>query len=246
MPSSRRPSSTSTRATIVRSTRALTSSWWRSASIAAAWAAALQKKGWRTWLTAVTNSSEPHSAKPTRRPAEAVDLREGPQQHDVAMALEQVERRVGVVEQVELAVGLVDDHADVAGAPARRRPRSRPPAARSIVGLFGLQTMTSRVAAVISARHRVEVVLVAVVEGNGDGGGARGGREVRVDAERRPRVDELGARARAAPRRPPAGCRTSRCRWRCGPPGSRSGRSARRAAWRWWGPDSGSGRRGRR
>ena len=32
------------------------------------------------------------------------------------------------------------------------------------VGLLGLQTMTRRVAAVISLRHRVEVVLVAVVE----------------------------------------------------------------------------------
>ena len=52
----------------MRSTRELTSSWWRSASTAAAWAAALQKNGWRTWLTAVTKSSEPHSANPTRSP----------------------------------------------------------------------------------------------------------------------------------------------------------------------------------
>ena len=47
---------------------AATSSWWRSASIAAACAAALQKNGWRTWSTAVRKSSEPHSAKPTRSP----------------------------------------------------------------------------------------------------------------------------------------------------------------------------------
>ena len=37
-------------------------------AIAAACAAALQKNGWRTWLTAVTNSSEAHSPKPTRSP----------------------------------------------------------------------------------------------------------------------------------------------------------------------------------
>ena len=47
------------------------------------------------------------------QPAEAVDLGEGAQQHEVGVALEQLDRGVGVLEQVELAVGLVDDHAHV-------------------------------------------------------------------------------------------------------------------------------------
>jgi hypothetical protein len=62
MPSSRRPSSSPIRSARLRSTRRATSSWWLSASSAAAWAAALQKNGWRTWSTAVRNSSDPHSA----------------------------------------------------------------------------------------------------------------------------------------------------------------------------------------
>ena len=69
MPRSASPSAISMRAAIARSTRSATASWWRSASVAAACAAALQKNGWRTWLTAVTVSALPHSAKPTRSPA---------------------------------------------------------------------------------------------------------------------------------------------------------------------------------
>ena len=42
--------------------------------------------------------------------------------------------------------------------------------------------------------HRVEVVTVALVDRDLDRAGARRGREVRVDAEARPGVDELGAR----------------------------------------------------
>ena len=61
------------------------------------------------------------------------------------------------------------------------------------VGLFGLQTIASRVATVISRGHRGEVVALVAVERHADLGRARRGREVRVDRERRPRVDELGA-----------------------------------------------------
>ena len=43
------------------------------------------------------------------------------------------------------------------------------------------------------AEHRVEVVLLALVERDADRPRARGGLEVRVDAERGPGVDELGA-----------------------------------------------------
>ena len=62
MPIYARASCISTRATTARSTRSVTSSWCLSASIAAACAAALQKNGWRTWLTARTKSSVPQSA----------------------------------------------------------------------------------------------------------------------------------------------------------------------------------------
>ena len=67
-PRRRSPSSSPIRSARLRSTRRVTSSWWLSASTAAACAAALQKNGWRTWSTAVRNASEPQSAKPTRSP----------------------------------------------------------------------------------------------------------------------------------------------------------------------------------
>ena len=80
----------------------------------------------------------------------------------------------------------------------RRAPRSRNAAISAsgsavLVGLLGLQTITSRVATVISREHRVEVVALVGVERDGDRARAGGGGEVRVDRERRPRVDELGA-----------------------------------------------------
>jgi hypothetical protein len=109
------------------------------------------------------------------------------------VALEQIERRVGIVERVELAVGLVDDHADVARHTLDERghglggQRGR----RGVVGVADDDQARGRGDLL---RHGIEVVLVAVVERHGDGGGAGGGRQVRVDAERRPRVDQLGAR----------------------------------------------------
>ena len=56
----------------------------------------------------------------------------------------------GSCEQVELAVGLVEDHRDVARDARARTRRSRSSGSAVEVGLFGLQTITSRVAAVIS------------------------------------------------------------------------------------------------
>ena len=44
------------------------------------------------------------------------------------------------------------------------------------------------------AGHRVEVVAVLGVEWHLDGASAGGGGQVRIDAEGRPRVDDLGAR----------------------------------------------------
>ena len=84
------------------------------------------------------------------------------------MAVQQLERGVGVVEQVELAVGLVEDHADVARDPLEERLDVARAASAVEVGLFGLQTMTRRVATVTSRGHRVEVVAVVVVERDRD------------------------------------------------------------------------------
>ena len=63
-----------------------------------------------------------------------------------------------------------------------------------LVGLLGLQTITSRVATVISRSIASQVVALIGVERDGHRARAGGGAEVRVDGEGRPRVDELGAR----------------------------------------------------
>jgi hypothetical protein len=81
---------------------------------------------------------------------QAVDLRERAQEDEVGVARQQVDRRVGVVEHGELAVGLVQHDADVPRHRLHERPQ-RLEADRVDVGLFGLQTMTIRVATVISA-----------------------------------------------------------------------------------------------
>ena len=107
------------------------------------------------------------------------------------MVVEQVERRVGVVERVELAVGLVDERATYRGT-CGDEAAIRSSGSAVVVGLFGLQTITARRDGDLCG-HRVEVVAVVASSGTGSPG-ARGGREVRVDAERRPGVDELGAR----------------------------------------------------
>ena len=190
MPSRRSPSSSPIRSARLRSTRRATSSWWLSASSAAAWAAALQKNGWRTWSTAVRKSSDPQSAKPTRRPQQPVDLRERPQQHEVRVLLEQRDRLVGVLEDVELAVGLVEDHGDVARDVGDER--------RDLLERQRGRGRVVRVADDDQPRgdgdllaHLREVVAVLGVDGHLDRARAGGGREVRVDGERRPRVDDL-------------------------------------------------------
>ena len=76
------------------------------------------------------------------------------------MLVEQRHRLVGVLQHVELDVGLVEDHRDV----ARDTPRTKS-AISSIgsaveVGLFGLQTITSRVAPGDLLGHLVELVRV--------------------------------------------------------------------------------------
>ena len=173
---------------------ASTSSWWLSASTAAAWAAALQKNGWRTWSTAVgrppsRTARSRRAARRARRPwrmcaaargwgacrAAAIDV-------------------VGVLQHVELAVGLVEDHARRGAGRSRRTSAISSSGSAVEVGLFGLHTITRRVAAVISSAHLVELVAMLVVERHLDRARARGGGEVRVDPERRPGVDQLGAR----------------------------------------------------
>ena len=61
------------------------------------------------------------------------------------------------------------------------------------VGLLGLQTISSWVAAVDLGRHRVEVVDVARGQRHADLAGAGQRRQVRVHREGRPGVDDLGA-----------------------------------------------------
>ena len=63
-----------------------------------------------------------------------------------------------------------------------------------LVGLFGLQTITSRVATVISASIASRSWWSVASSGTRTPRRPGGGLEVRVDAERGPRVDELGAR----------------------------------------------------
>ena len=53
--------------------------------------------------------------------AEPVDLRERPQQHEVRVLGEQLDRVLGVLQQRELDVGLVEDHGDVARDPRDER-----------------------------------------------------------------------------------------------------------------------------
>ena len=76
----------------------------------------------------------------------------------------QVGGRIGVVVELELDVGLVEDHGHVVGHALAEARRSAAPGRWVAVGLFGLQTITSWVAAVTSVEHRLEVVHVAVVE----------------------------------------------------------------------------------
>ena len=79
------------------------------------------------------------------------------------MALEQVDRRVGVVEQVELAVGLVEDHATSGGTRSTNAAIvvERQRGARRVVGVADDdQPRGDR----DLGGHRVEVVAVAVVE----------------------------------------------------------------------------------
>ena len=109
----------------------------------------------------VLRSAQPEA---DAQPAQAVDLRERPQQDEVLVALEQVERRVRVVERVELAVGLVEDHRDdmtpctalildpdivpLTGRPTRPfqgwrylDPDAAPPDMRALGAIVGLESL---------------------------------------------------------------------------------------------------------
>ena len=150
-PSSRSPSSSSMRSAIVRSTRAVTSSWWCSASTAGGLRGGVAEERLAHLVDRGAEVLGAAQGEADAQPAQPVDLREGPQEHEVRVPLEQVERRVGVVEHVELAVGLVEDHADVARDAARRTPRSRRAAPPSTSGCSGCRRSRRRVATVISS-----------------------------------------------------------------------------------------------
>ena len=187
-----RPSSSSSRAAIVSSTRRRTSSWWRRASVAAACAATLAEERLADLVDGGAEGLRAAQREPDAQPGEAVDLREGPQQDEVGMGVEQVDGRVGVVERVELAVGLVDDHADVSGTRSTNAAMSASGSAVP-VGLFGLQTITIRVATVTSSAMPSRSWRSSSSSGDDDRARAGRGRHVRVHRERRPRVDHLGA-----------------------------------------------------
>ena len=131
-------------------------------------------------------------AEADAQPAEAVDLGEGAQQDEVRVPLEQADRLVRVLQDVELGVGLVEDHGDVRRDVGDER-----------LDVLERQRGRGRVVRVADddeprgdgdlLAHLVQVVLVVGVQRDLDGGGAGGGREVRVDREARPRVDDLGA-----------------------------------------------------
>ena len=172
------------------------------------------------------------------QPAQPVDLAERPQQHEVRVLVEQRHRLVGVLQHVELDVGLVEDHRDVARDAAdevrdlvdRQRRRGRvvrvaddhePGRARDLLGhLVQLVACATRPAAPRSRARRTPPT---------------GADRRRTTATRR----RARRPARAARRRPRAGCRTSRCRSRSAARARRGGRTARAAARRWSGPGSG-------
>ena len=87
------------------------------------------------------------------------------------MAGEKVERLVGILEGVELDVGLVEDHGHVA-RDGLEELVYRTGGSAVAVGLFGLQTITIRVAAVTSAAMASRSCLLGVVQGHLDRAGA--------------------------------------------------------------------------
>ncbi len=108
------------------------------------------------------------------------------------MGVEQLQRCVGVLEQVELAVGLVEDHADLRRYLLDERADLREPdrGARRVVRVA--DDRQSRGDGDL-AEHRGQVVTLLGVERDGDRASARGRGEVRVDREGGPGIENLGA-----------------------------------------------------
>ena len=108
------------------------------------------------------------------------------------MTLEQVERVVRVLQRRELDVGLVEEDRDVARQLAHEG-----------VDHVGRQRSGGRVVGIVDdhdarsdshlACHRLQVVLAGLAQRDRDRAGARHRRHVRVDRERGPRIDDLGA-----------------------------------------------------
>ena len=134
------------------------------------------------------------------QPGEPVDLGEGPQQDEVGEVAAQVEAGVGVVVELELDVGLVDDHRDVARDPLEELgdPRRRHVGPGRVVRIADDHQLGR---GGDLGGDRVEVVDVALAERHADLASAGERREVGVDRERRPGVDELGARLAERQRR---------------------------------------------
>ena len=158
-PSSRTPSSTVTRSTIVRSTRRVTSSEWRTASAGGRLGDGVDAE---RLAHGVDRGAERRRAERVADPqaGEPVDLGEGPQQDQVRELAAQVDGRVGVVVELELDVGLVDDHRDVLGDALAELgdPRRRQVGRGRVVRVADDQQLGRRGDL---GEHRVEVVDVA-------------------------------------------------------------------------------------
>ena len=185
-------SSIQRRSTTFHSTRRATSSWWRSASVAAACARWLTENGWRTRSTAALNSSEP-SAKPDAQAGEAVGLGERAQDHEVVEAAQQVERGVRVLDGLELDVGLVEDHEHVRRDALEQRADR---VAREVRAGRVVRVADQHQPRLLGdrGRHRIQVVDVPVGQRHRHLAGIGRGGQVRIHRERRPRVDDLAPR----------------------------------------------------
>ena len=213
----------------MRSTRRSTSSWCSSASAAAAWASVLTENGWRTRSTPQRGSPRsrarsPRAARRGRRPWRRCAAAPG-----WGGARSSGERLVGILEQSRTRRRPRRGSPPRAAAPTPRTRRSPSTGSAVAVGLFGLQTITMRVAAVtsraIASRSWRPSSSSGTVDRRARPSSPPGAGTSRTTATR----TRSRRRARASPRRRPAGSRRSRCRARCRTPAPRCGR---RSGWR--------------
>jgi hypothetical protein len=138
----------------------------------------------------LAGAAQPVAGAQSRQP---VGLGEGAQQHQVGVAAQQVDGGVGVAEgERELAVGLVEDHRAVAGdALQERLDLIQGQGGRG--GVVGVADDHQSRGDGELGGHRLQVVAVLGIQRDLHRPGAAVGRQLRVDRERRPGVEHLGA-----------------------------------------------------